>query len=437
MVLDLMLIFILMKSESFLLRRKSQKSYVESLSNLSDSSRASYESVLRKFGIFCAQTYAGRHSDEIVSELRSIAIERRDDAYLGLLQEYVNWLVRRNLSPHTVTNNFKVVIQYFSSQGVRAHASDLRRSVKRPREVKEKLHPLTLQEIHKIFACSDRKRRMLYLVLIGSGMRIRECVSLRKRDFDINFLRRIKIEIPAQYTKTKTAHTTFVSKEASRYLMPHLASIAPDDLVFATSQDPYHASMTEIEAFSRYRDNAGLTAKYASANRHHITLHSFRSYFFTRARRAHDTDIAHAMVGHTVYLGMYDRKDDLEKLQLYLKLEPHLRINFRNMVKEERKQARVYRKPRLITSFQNLREIRSIEQFNDILNSPKGFFLITDKKKHSKFHKTSCSCIKPAHFIEKVISKACENGRYYWYINRDCIADVSQFEACKVCLGAK
>ena len=94
------------------------------------------------------------------------------------------------------------------------------------------------------------------------------------------------------------------------------------------SQNPYHASMTEIEAFGRYRDRAGLTAKYLSANRHLITLHSFRSYFFTRARRVHDTDIAHAMVGHTTYLGMYDRKDDLEKLQLCLEVEPSLQINF-------------------------------------------------------------------------------------------------------------
>lgn len=47
----------------------------------------------------------------------------------------------------------------------------------------------------------------------------------------------------------------------------------------------------------------------------------------TRARRVHDTDVAHAMVGHTTYLDMYDRKDDQEKLELYLKIEPSLNIN--------------------------------------------------------------------------------------------------------------
>jgi len=48
--------------------------------------------------------------------------------------------------------------------------------------------------------------------------------------------------------------------------------------------------------------------------------------FAERARRAHDTDIAHAMVGHTTYLDMYDRKDDSEKLELFLKVEPSLKI---------------------------------------------------------------------------------------------------------------
>jgi len=35
------------------------------------------------------------------------------------------------------------------------------------------------------------------------------------------------------------------------------------------------------------------------------------------------------MVRNTAYLDMYDRKDDLEKLGLYLKVEPELLINFK------------------------------------------------------------------------------------------------------------
>jgi integrase len=314
--------------ESFLLRKKTKKSYMETIMTMAESSRACYQSVLRRLGEFCSDSYDGRTSENVVDELRSIPLEERDDAYFGVLQDYVNWLLKRDLSHKTVNNHFKVVKQYFSYHGIRADPTALRQHVNRPKEIKEKLHPLTLDEIHKIFSYSIPKRRMLYLVLIGSGMRIRECVALRKKDFDLGHPKRIKMDIPAQYTKGKRAHTTFVSREAARYLIPHLNSLEPCDLVFATNQDPYHASMTEIEAFMRYRDSAGLNAKYESANRHHITLHSFRSYFFTRARRVHDTDIAHAMVGHSPYLDMYDRKDDLERLQLYLKVEPKLLIDF-------------------------------------------------------------------------------------------------------------
>jgi len=224
---------------------------------------------------------------------------------------------------------FQIATYFFSYHGIRAHPIDLRQNIKRPKKIREKLHPLTKEEIHKIFAYSIDKRKMLYLVLIGTGMRIQECVALRKRDFDLKHPKRIKIEIPAKYTKTQASHTTFVSKEASRYLRPHLELLKPDDLVFATNQNPFHAKMTEIAAFSIAREHDRLNDKYESSSRHHITLHTFRSYFFTRARRIHDTDIAHAMVGHTAYLDMYDRKDDFEKLELYLKVEPELLINFR------------------------------------------------------------------------------------------------------------
>jgi integrase len=315
--------------QSFLLKRKTKKSFMEGIMTLKYSTRENYQAALHRFEQFCDHNYEGRTIEEIIQEVKSIPSKDRDDAYFGVLQEFVNWLLKHDLSNTTVNMYFQIATYYFSYHGIRAHSIDLRQNIKRPKKVREKLHPLTKEEIHKIFFHSIGKRRMLYLVLIGTGMRIQECVALRKRDFDLNFKKRIKIEIPAKYTKTQTAHTTFVSKEAAKYLRPHLELLKPDDLVFATNQYPFHAKMTEIEAFARTRERAGLCGKYESSKRHHITLHSFRSYFFTRARRAHDTDVAHALVGHTAYLDMYDRKDDLEKLELYLKVEPELLINFK------------------------------------------------------------------------------------------------------------
>ena len=231
------------------------------------------------------------------------------------------------LAPNTIYHHYQIMTYFFGHNGIRMYHADLRRSIKIPKIIKKKLHPLTLQEIHKLFEFTPQKRQMLYLVLIGAGTRIRETTCLRKKDFDLNYSKRIKIDIPAQFTKTQTAHTTFVSREAAKLLRPHLKSLDDEDLVFSTNYwNPDNAGMTEIEAFGRYRDKAGLGEKYETVNRHLITLHSFRSYFVTRARRVHDSDIANGMVGHLPTFYMYDRKDDDEKLELYLKVEPKLKI---------------------------------------------------------------------------------------------------------------
>jgi len=311
--------------QSFLIKPKNKKSFFDKISVLKYSTKENYQAAIHRFEQFCDVKYH-RTADEIILELKSIAITERDEAYYGLLQDFVNWLVGFSLAHATINMYFQIVTYYFSYHGIRVHSIDIRQNVKRPKKIREKLHPLTKEEILQVLEYVPQKRKMLYLTLIGSGMRIQECASLRKKDFELGSPKRIKIEIPAQATKAQTAHTTFVSKEASEYLKPHLESLQSNQLVFAINPNPLHAKMTEIEAFTRYRDRAGLVGKYESTNRHHITLHSFRSYFFTRARRTHDTDIAHAMIGHTTYLDMYDRKDDEEKLWLYLKVEPELRI---------------------------------------------------------------------------------------------------------------
>jgi integrase len=312
--------------QSFLLKEKTKKSFFQGILLLQHSTQENYRSALNRFEQFCNHTFQNRSSDEIILELKSIESDERDQAYFDLLQDFVNWMSDKSLSNATINMYCQIATYYFSYYGIRVHPIDLKHNVKKPKKIREKLHPLSQQEILRIFEHTPKFRQMLYLTLIGSGMRIRESVALRKKDFDLKYPKRIKIEIPAQFTKTKTAHATFVSKHAEKLLKPHLEKLNENELVFATNHIAHHAAMTEIEAFARYRKRAGLTEKYQSTKRHHISLHSFRSYFFTRARRVHDTDIAHAMVGHTTYLDMYDRKEDYEKLELYLQVEPELRI---------------------------------------------------------------------------------------------------------------
>jgi len=312
--------------QSFLLTKKKEITFLEGIQTLSKSTQDSYKSVLRHFDSFCYEKYNKRNTQNIIDELHSLSPEKMEIGFIGSIQDFIYYMENIELAPNTIYNHYQVMTYFFGHNGIRMYPGDLRRRIRFPKIVKKKLHPLTIQEIHQIFEFTPQKRQMLYLVLIGAGTRIRETTCLRKKDFDLNYPKRIKIDIPAQFTKTQTAHTTFVSREAAKLLRPHLKSLEDEDLVFSTNyKNPYNAGMTEIEAFGRYRDLAGLGKKYEIVNRHLITLHSFRSYFVTRARRTHDSDIANAMVGHlTTY--DYDRKDDDEKLELYLKVEPKLKI---------------------------------------------------------------------------------------------------------------
>jgi hypothetical protein len=76
-------------------------------------------------------------------------------------------------------NHFKVIKHHFIYPGIRADSTALLQNVNKPKEIKENLYPLTLDEIHKIFAYTIEKCRRRYLVLIRSCMQIRECISMR------------------------------------------------------------------------------------------------------------------------------------------------------------------------------------------------------------------------------------------------------------------
>ena len=77
-------------------------------------------------------------------------------------------------------------------------------------------------------ACSA-KREMLYLAQSSSGMRIGEMVQLRKKDIHTDTAR-LMVKIPAAFTKTGVARTTFFSAEAAKLVAPRLKKIGDLDL---------------------------------------------------------------------------------------------------------------------------------------------------------------------------------------------------------------
>lgn len=77
------------------------------------------------------------------------------------------------------------------------------------------------------------------------------------------------------------------------------------------------------------------------------------------------------------------------------------------------------------------RELKTIEDFNEVKKSNKGFIVITDNR-GNKVHKPWCGWIKADNFIKKVIMNNCYKGNYYWISDRG--ADMWNATSCCKCI---
>jgi hypothetical protein len=165
-------------------------------------------------------------------------------------------------------------------------------------------------------------------------MRVGECLNLRKRDFDFT-KDPVLVTIPAKFTKTKQARQTYVSREAKEVLLRMVKLKADDDPVFIKKISP-HMVVTQEKLFSDLREKCGLTERYPDSQRFVTNIHSFRSYFHTKASKVHDDQYANAIDGHQSYLGQYYRLTDEERATMYKELEPSLLIYNVEMAKKQK-----------------------------------------------------------------------------------------------------
>jgi len=237
------------------------------------------------------------------------------------------------------------------------YKEDVKQNISLPKIPKEEKHPLSLEEIRKIIAEANFKKKGLYLTLLSSGMRVGETVQLKKKHFDTSE-KRFMIKIPADLTKTKQARTVFISKEASNAIRPLLKRIEDNDAVFSKNKNPHYAVCAEEMTFKRILKNVGLVESYESSRTNKITMHSFRAYFFTKATRKHGENYGHMMIGHGGYLMQYDRLTDDEKLEMYLELEPDLTIDSteRDKITIEKQQEELFKIEELEQSLSDYKE---------------------------------------------------------------------------------
>ncbi len=307
---------------SFLSKIKNEETYLNTLRVRSPHTIQGIKYSLKKFQIFVSDTYKGKTIEDVFDELIKLDKTNQEIAIIDLLQDFVNYLDGIGILPITMKGYFGSVKRYLRYRGFKIYNEDISQTIILPRVVEEEKHPLSKEEIKKILDNSSVKRKALYLTLLSSGMRIGECVSLRKRDFDVTTNNRITINIPGKFTKTKKPRTTFLSSEAADYIKPILSKIKDDDLVFTKNPNSDKAKLTEEVTFDRIRKKTNLTDKYDSKT-HKISLQSFRAYFITKCNRI-DFGVGHALAGHGLYMKRYDRLTIQEKLEYYIKAEPEL-----------------------------------------------------------------------------------------------------------------
>ena len=240
-----------------------------------------------------------------------------------MLQEWINWNERRNISPSTIKVTFSNLRKYLFFRNIRTNEQDIRNSLRFPKTPKEEKHPLSDSEYRAIVdgLAKDPLYQSVCLALGSSGMRIGELMNVRKKDLDLS-TKRITVKIPPN-TKTRTGRTTFFTKEVEEKIKKRLGKLNPDDYVFC-KKSPYSGGFNFRLALRRILKRLGLDEKYQSSKYSKITPHTFRAYFFTKAARKHDDNYAHRMIGHGGYLMQYDRMTEEEKMNMYIELEPDL-----------------------------------------------------------------------------------------------------------------
>jgi integrase len=323
---------------TFLAKEQNKEEYLEQMTQLSKSAKVQTKYVLKAFDVFCKKEFE-KTEEEVIQELRMLKKTKTEDEYKESLYKMVSQPFINELSLVYNASYVKTMFSYFKRylvwHGIVIYREESRIHLRFPKKNKDEKHILKKEEVRQICNIASPKRRMLYLVLSSSTMRITETVMLRKKDFDVKD-GKVTIHIKAPYTKTKEARHTFCSQEATELLIPHLETLQNYDLVFGVNEDPMKSKSVEEVTFARYRQKAGFcncdvvgndkcAGKYTSSNIHKISLHSFRSYSIKTINRI-DFGLGNSLAGHGYYMKNYDSMDIEEKRALYQQAEPNLSI---------------------------------------------------------------------------------------------------------------
>jgi len=229
-----------------------------------------------------------------------------------------------SLAPKTIATKLAVLIRYFESNEITFNKNFTRNLKGRgATEAISKEHVPDKGEIARILEYMPIQAKTVTLVLASSGMRIGEAMSVRLEDLDLSH-EPARINLRAEYTKTKKSRLVFISTEAKEVLAEWL------------EYRPRY-----IEKNSEFIDKR--LAKTYAQRVFPYTQTSFRTLWRNAVEKAglYETDpvtnrmtirpdIAEALMGHTSGLtAIYARFDQAEEIlrEGYLEAEQNLSLS--------------------------------------------------------------------------------------------------------------
>lgn len=255
----------------------------------------------------------------------------------------------------TIKGYFQFVKQYLRKcHGIRITSDDVADFIDFPKDEKQEREPLEIETIKMLLEYAPPQRRALYYVLLTSGMRDGEGLSLKRSNFNVN-VRPIQIHIHAEDTKQKQARDTYISEEAWERVKPIYDRTPEGQYLFHNySKEEYKvkavrdqsrfmdrlrkkiASVTKDKMpCDEFPEGTGILKHYEGSNRYVVQIHAFRAWFQTKATLKHGQIYANALTGHGSYLKQYERIPKKQRPLMYADLEKDLLLESSKVASEQ------------------------------------------------------------------------------------------------------
>ncbi len=287
-------------------------------------SRQVAQVALNQFDIFCKSEYQ-KGGDTIIQDIKDTGIV--DKAYT-VMNQFCMWLGEdhpeiqvtmgkssrpmRKRQPMTTRGYLVVIKAYFEEfGGIEINDRRFKKRVKQQKRINHDPEPFTHEEIRLLCDTASPEKKLLYMILKDTAMRVGEALYLYKDDIDLT-TDPIQINIRAETTKTSTARTVHITSETAPMFINKVNKTPDGEKIFATNKDHLKAVSNETLMMTFYRKKIGgvFLEKYSHNGRHKKNIHSLRAFATTQIADVHGEEFAHGYAGHTKYLGQYIRRND-------------------------------------------------------------------------------------------------------------------------------